>query len=614
MKKDIAIIALFVVLISVMTFPLVFNLTRYLPGFFSTDELYATIWDSWRIKYSAVHHLDFKRTDFIAYPFGVDLFGSGFMACAYLGILYFLSIFTTPVLTFNIQIAVNLLLSLAIMYYLLRYLTSNRAASFFGAIVFGFSPYQFARVWQHISLTYNYLIALCCFAAILLREKPSRKQFFLTVAAVVLTFSLDYAVAYFALFVLLLFLLYTFLHNWKRKLRGEDGCLKQDSMFLKRAVLVAALSAVLLVPQFFPLIGKLAGRKHSASAASAYNPYHRSLDDLFSQSARPLSYFLPAAAHPVFGKFTGQFVGGGLYGESFTEHTLYLGWIPLLLAVTAFRNWRRLRKTKRDIVFARYAIRDTRYDFYIGFFIFLVIAAWFFSQPPWWKWGQLKIYMPSFFMYKILPMYRAYCRFGIVVILAIAVLAGFGLRFFMERFYSQRTRMAIAVLACALVLFEFWNWPPYKVIDISRAPPAYEWLKAQPGDFVIAEYPLDAKGSTDIYKLYQTYHEKKMINSTVPGTRANDIAKTMIKLSQPRTAGMLKGMGVKYVLVHEEEDYQGEISEEMEEMQKVPRNPGLKLIKSFPAQSCPNDRIMCVEQSGPIDVYEITAEALPFEP
>ena len=40
--------------------------------------------------------------------------------------------------------------------------------------------------------------------------------------------------------------------------------------------------------------------------------------------------------------------------------------------------------------------------------------------------------MPSFFMYKILPMFRAYCRFGIVVELAVAVLAGFGLKFFLR--------------------------------------------------------------------------------------------------------------------------------------------------------------------------------------
>ncbi|MDD2703349.1 MAG: hypothetical protein PHC33_05035, partial [Candidatus Omnitrophica bacterium] len=397
MKKDIVIIVLFIVLISVMTFPLVFNLTGYLPGFFSTDEAYATIWDSWRIKYSAVHQLDFKKTDFVAYPFGLDLFGSGFMACAYIAILYSLSLLTTPVLTFNIQIIVNLFLSLVLVYYFLRYLTRDRAASFFGAIIFGFSPYQFARVWQHISLTYNYLIVLCCFAAILLKEKPGRKQVLLMIAAIVLTFSMDYAVAYFTLIALLSFLCYSVIFGWKKKL-GKNGALRRnDVVFLKKTGIVVILSVVLLLPQFSPLIGKLMNRGQVSSAASAYNPYHRSLDDLFSQSARPLSYFLPSVAHPVFGKFTEQFVGGGFYGESFTEHTLYLGWVPLLLAGIAYRRWRQLRKTSvKDMPAQNIISGDTRYTFYLGFFIFLGIVAWLFSQPPWWQWGPLKRYMPSF--------------------------------------------------------------------------------------------------------------------------------------------------------------------------------------------------------------------------
>ena len=139
-------------------------------------------------------------------------------------------------------------------------------------------------------------------------------------------------------------------------------------------------------------------------------------------------------------------------------------------------------------------------DFYIGFFIFLAVVAWLFSQPPWWKFGPIKIYMPSFFMYKILPMFRAYCRFGIVVMLAVAVLAGYGLKFILERFKTQKAKIAITCLFAGLVLFEFWNWPPYKVIDVSKVPPVYYWLKEQPGDFVIAEYPLDADSPNEMYK------------------------------------------------------------------------------------------------------------------
>jgi hypothetical protein len=253
-----------------------------------------------------------------------------------------------------------------------------------------------------------------------------------------------------------------------------------------------------------------------------------------------------------------------------------------------------------------------REDFYIGFFVFLAIVAWFFSQPPWWKFGPLKIFMPSFFMYKILPMYRAYCRFGIVVMLAVAVLAGFGLKFILERFKSQKTKIALTCLFSGLVLFEFWNYPPFKVIDVSKVPAVYYWLKEQPGDFAIAEYPLDADSSNVMYLFYQTKHEKKIINGSNPGTFANNFAQTITRLSDSNTAATLKWMRVKYVLVHKEEYLKTELVEEIEEFNKIPLNAGLKLIKTFPPQECPRKDIVCVQKTGPIDVYEVVA--MPIEP
>ena len=73
--------------------------------------------------------------------------------------------------------------------------------------------------------------------------------------------------------------------------------------------------------------------------------------------------------------------------------------------------------------------------------------------------------MPSFFMYKMLPMFRAYCRFGIVVMLAVAVLAGFGLKEIISKLKAQSSKLIVTALLCGLDLFEFWNWPPYMEIE-----------------------------------------------------------------------------------------------------------------------------------------------------
>jgi len=143
-------------------------------------------------------------------------------------------------------------------------------------------------------------------------------------------------------------------------------------------------------------------------------------------------------------------------------------------------------------------------------------------------------------------------------------------------------------------------------------PAVHYWLKGQPGGFVIAEYPLDVDSPNELYKFYQTKHEKKIINGTIPGTYANQVAQTIKKLSEPKTAGRLKGMGVRYALVHREGYLETELVEEIEELDKIPNNLGLKLVKTFPAQECPRKDIMCVQKTGPIDVYEVAAE--PIEP
>jgi len=48
-----------------------------------------------------------------------------------------------------------------------------------------------------------------------------------------------------------------------------------------------------------------------------------------------------------------------------------------------------------------------------------------------------------------------------------------------------------------------------------------------------------------------------------------------------------------------------ELVEEKEELDKIPHNPGLKLVRSFSAQECPRKDIMCVAKTGLIDVYKI---------
>ena len=599
MKKNIFIASFFIALTFIFTHPLILKIRSVIPGAYTTDESFAWLAYFWWLKYAVTHHLAATYNSIIAVPFGIDMskqiFHPGWnFLCVWLSVL------TDNVVSFNIQILLSFILSGITMFYLVFALTKDKFSSLFAGIIYAFCPYHFARAWQHLSLTNIQWMPLYILTLIKLQEHPKYKNFFLSIGAIFLVISFEFHYTYFMYITSVLFLIYCVIFYKKVDARYWR--------FLKLTLFIMTAGVVLVMSTAAgPSIKKVIFKKETIRPL-AWNLV-RPLDDLFFQSARPLSYFLPATAHPLFGGFTEQFIGSSLYGGSLTEHTLYLGWVPMILAFVAFRAFGRNRKAQGGS--SKSGDRSlARENFYIGFFIFLAIGAWLFSQPPWWNVGPFKIYMPSFFMYRIFPMFRAYCRFGIVLMLAVAVLAGFGLKYILERFKSRRSKAAIAILFCGAVLFEFWNWPPYKVIDVSSFPAVYSWLKEQPADTVAAEYPLDADSPNEMYKFYQTKHGKKIINGTNPGTYAHEVAQEIKDLSKSDTAGILKWMGVKYVIVHRAEFQDTGIIAEQNELVRIPANPGLKLVRSFPEQGCPRQDIMCIQKTGPIDVYEVIATSI----
>lgn len=584
MRKQILILFIFILLTIIFTFPLILRINAFCPGFSSTDELLAPVWNYWYWQYSLKHGIDFWATDFIAHPFGMRIYGD-FFPYVYITFIAVLSTIFNYIAVYNTQILLNFILTGFFTYLLAYKLTKSRMSGLLTGIIFTFAPQHFVRSWQHITLSYFQWMPLYIIALFKLKENLSLKQAFLVGLTLFAVASFDLHYLFFMFIATLLFICSVIIYSKIELIK-----------FTKHLFIGGMVSLLLIMTQFYRYILKIFS--HHSEISSAQNIFSRPFEDLFAQSARPLSYFLPSTEHPIFGMIAKNFVGTNIYGMSFTEHALYLGWIPLILAFVAFRIWRRSRSSQ---------VTDKE-NFYIGFFVFLAIAAWLFSQPPWWDIFGFKIYMPSFFMYKILPMFRAYCRFGIVVMLSVAVLAGFGLKFILERFKSQRTKVAVTALFCGLVLFEFWNWPPYKVIDLSKVPAVYYWIKEQPKDIVIADYPLDADSPNELYKFFQTVHEKKIINGTIPGTHANKVAQEIRRLSQPKTASILKWMGVKYVVVHKDDYLKTDLIEDKEDMERISQNQGLKFVKSFPPQDCPDPELMCVQKTGPVDVYEVVAE------
>jgi len=565
-KHTICFLILILVLTCLFTYPLIFKMNSAIPGFENTNEPQASLWYYWWQKYAWHNKLDsLGACPILASPFGVDFKKGANFYPVWLLMTKWLSIASNPFFTYNLQVFLSFILSGLFMYLLVLYLTKDKLSALLAGVVYTFLPYHFARIWQHLGLSQIQWMPLFILSMFKLKEKLDIKAIIFCSAAFLLVATFDYYYAYFMAVGALCFIVYLTLFELKKNKKFPLRTISSLALALFLAVLV-------LSPILFSIVNKMLSPSTTEELMSL--GYSRPFRDLFTQSAKPLSYLLPATTHPIFGKFTEQFIGSPLYGISYTEHALFLGWIPLIFAFVAFKR--------------------RRGNFAIGFFVFLAIIAWLFSQPPYFTFPNFKIYMPSFFMYKILPMFRAYCRFGVVLMLAVSVLAGFGLKFLLERFKSEKVKIVATSLICGLVLFEFLNFPPVKIVNLMNYPKVYDWLKEQKGDFVIAEYPLDTESPNEYYKFCQTIHQKRMINGSNPGTHANKVANSIWKLSEPKNVEALSWMEVKYVLVHLDIYEKSNDIETLDEVKKLRtrRIKNLRFIKSFDS----------------VDVYEITAE------
>jgi hypothetical protein len=558
-KKDVFIIFSFALLSLYATFPLIFRFRSSFYGY-PKDPL-AWLWNFWWLRYSWIKGISSDFVSILAYPFGIENYP-----------LYpiwnffnkYLSILTGEVIAYNLQIILSFFLPAVAMYYLVYHFTKSRPASFFSGLIFSLCPYHFARSWDHLCLSNMHWMIFYLLTLFILDERRTYKSAIICglCFALVGQFSNFYYVYFMLIFTIVFFLF----RAGYRRLKRVEVALGDRYKMVKLIGVGLIIAAMIILPQ----IGRFAKVIILNPQKAQQKGYIRPFRQLFADSARPLNYFLPAQEHPILGRITEPLNGAMFYGEG-GEHSLYLGYVPLILAFIAYKRWRKRKRESQS---------NPREDFLMSFFIFALFVFMIFSFGPYWgKTGNLFIPFPSYFLYKIFPMFRNYARFGVLVMVSLCVLAGFGLRDMLQEAVKPKKRAVIFCLVTGFVLFEFLNIPPYKITDISKVPEVYQWLKQQPGDFAVAEYPLD--GDIRKYQFYQRIHQKSLINGAIPGTPAYDVQKKIIRLSDSNTPRVLSDLGARYAIVHLDTYPYSEGAEIWGELPDFSQTPGLELTERF---------------------------------
>ncbi|MBI5050236.1 MAG: hypothetical protein HZC11_05010 [Nitrospirae bacterium] len=568
---------------------------------FPWDSL-GIIWFFWWLKFSCLSDLSLNIHTYLAYPFGHDLRYMPFQYTLNLA-GFLLTYFTDEIVAFNVIKLINFPLLALTVYLLIYYLTENKLVSACIGIVYSFAPFHTVQNIAHFANVYWVPLSIL-FLLKLLKEGGYRNG-----ALFGLFWGLTYVDnAYYAYFIGLLmpiFAIFFLLKNEKR-----PNILKIS--FLKTFAVGFLLFSLIVLPMMYPMLKGMFSNRGAKVLSSI--GIMRDFSDLFIFSAKPFDYLLPSKHNPFLGWLIPDFGMSPLKGHRYTEHTLYLGWSLILVAAYAF--YCSLRTVGGVGV-----TKENQQSVYL--FLVVAIVASILSAPPFIPIGdyqvnlqtreviaEYKIYLPQYFLYKLFPMFRAYARIGAIVLLAVCVMAAFGLKEILNRINSQKGKYIFLSLFAMVIFVEYAEFPPFRLTKV-KEPEVYKWLASQPEQFPIVEYPLGASDdpyTTYEYYFYQRMHKKYLVNGAVKGTPADEFRKEVVDVSKMGTVEKLQGVGVKYILIHKYKYLRGNEYIPLDWLTTPSRDkifPPEYNDGKIPSLEAVADRLKLVKDFGDTAVYEI---------
>ncbi len=512
------------VLAVLATYPLIGKLSSAIyggPG----DSTYA-IYLFWWWSHALTHGLPLFHNTLLGAPFGAGWDDVPFTVLQ-VGLLGPLSIPIGPTAAYNLFMLSSFPLTALFGYLLARRLGIPPLAAAFTALAFAFMPYHLDKATGHLNQTHMELFPGMLLFLVRWRQGGSRWNLLGAGAVLGLATWTDFYFPFIAVFMVLGFFAISFLLP------------ASGSLLVRLRGHVAAIGAVGLTAAVFLPFAVLAAHRPSAgeyrqSVVRSAAGLGRPLFDLDVYSARPWEFLLPWHANPLVPAWVQQWEFEHIHHSNFVEQSLFLGYTAVLLATIA--------------------LIASRHLFAAALGTGIAAEGMILALPPRMTLGSLHVFGPSYWLHGIVPFFRVYARFGILVMLGVSILAGLGFAWLQARLRAHKLG-ALTILPFALLAVEFNNQPPHHVVALLPAPAAYHWLQAQP-DGILVEYPLAAGDPVGIYiqtfqyMFYQQVHIHPIFNSDAPTSKARQLARQFEPYYRPGVAAELQSLGIRYLFVH----------------------------------------------------------------
>lgn len=502
LKQHSLALAGYLVVAIIFTYPLVLNFTTSISG--QMEDNIAAFWFLWWVKRCLIEaggSLFF--TDYLFSPEGLNLSLHSFTYSKTILSIPFQYLFDM-ISVYNILTLYSYVLSGFSVYLLVEYLVERPGVGFVSGLIYTLSPYHVWHLDHHLDVGSIEMIPL--FILFFIRFYQNRKNKDLIAAGIffVLTslscwyYMID---LFYFLIIFFVYVLYT---------QREEAW----QLFKKTAIMLIA-SFVVISPAIYPLINAILNGLKFHDSPSTFN----CVTDLSAA-------FVPSAKHPMAGWLNLEAFYKSL-PCFYWETNVFVGYSVLLVAILGFVKV----KNRWTSVMA-----------------FTGVAFWILSLGKQLQWkGQIlldSVYLPFFWLVDQIPlvnMIRSPSRFIVMVMLALAVLYGYGLGFILEYLAKKRKpskpiKIGVMVLAGVLIFLEFMSYP-YKLLNVEETTQAGYLARNLPGmdgEYAILELPLVNSYVYNQMLMYrQTLHHKKLLvghASRIPVGADNFISQSPLRI------------------------------------------------------------------------------------
>lgn len=505
------IIGLYTILTVLLTHPVLSNMAGAIMGSGDAWQVLYILWYTKQALLGGDPNLTMTYTNYIFYPHGIPMIFSAFsMFDQLIGVP--LQLLFGLIATFNILWLLSFILAGYGAFLLVRYLTGNDTASFVSGIIFTFSPYHFGQAQMHMGATTIEWIPFCAlFLMKMFRERSLKNAFLAGIFFIMVALSDSQYMMYMGIFAGLLFLYEAYCIfrektevidqsiNIVHALRSKLGTYKD---MLVRYAVFAVTSLIVCIPLNYEML---------RIATSGNDFLYLGTSWTENLSGDLIGFFVPSPLHPIFGEWVAANIYPAFTANS-TEYVIFAGWTVLALSLFAIV----VRRKETEVKF--WALSTI-------FFMFMVLG------PKLHIMGTVTIpiypgYIPLpytivDYLVPFLMNSRTPIRFDVVVMLSLAVLAGYGLARLMAIVNTRTTikipgkGMIVAYIFAGLILFEFMTLPTISLVD---TPAFYQQIGQDKSSYALLEIPAASTSYSASLKTeyYETISDKPIVGGTAP--------------------------------------------------------------------------------------------------